>query len=330
MIWLSYVIKDFEQTVDEWSKFFKVKCDDHFLSIPAKVGTGYCFAQIVNEAMSFVVINVKFNDDAVFRRKPTEEVNLLLHLSQINVGGYYSMASKADKIEFDGIGTEKSIFISSTNYPLELYFSKGTRIQIVGLYFKSSLVRKFLKSDIFHHVTQYSQLRLRDRDTKPISHEEDKLLREIFETNLKDQFGRLVLYNRVLLLVEKVLYRFIINNLPPEKTRMLKNKDLGRLKEVESILAEKKLKKFPSVEELSRVALMSSTKLKKRFKEVYGMKLYEFYNHNRLTKARQSIESGETIVKEAAYRAGYTNISNFSKAFKKEFGFLPSQIKSSS
>jgi AraC-like DNA-binding protein len=278
--------------------------------------------------MSFVVINVKFNDDAVFQRRPTDEVNLLLHLNQVNVGGYYSIASNVDKVEFDGIGTQKTIFLSSTNYPLELCYSKGTEIQIVGLYFKSSLVRKFLKTDIFHHVTEYSQLRLRDRDTKPISQEEDKLLREIFQTDLKDEFGRLVLYNRVLLLVEKVLYRFIMSNLPQEKTKMLKNKDLGRLKEVESILSERRLEKFPSVPELSRVALMSSTKLKKRFKEVYGMKLYEFYNHNRLTKAKQSIENGETTIKEAAYRAGYTNISNFSKAFKKEFALLPSQIKS--
>jgi AraC-like DNA-binding protein len=87
------------------------------------------------------------------------------------------------------------------------------------------------------------------------------------------------------------------------------------------------LEKFPSVTKLSRVALMSSSKLKKRFKEVYGMKLYEFYNYNRLSKAKQWIESGETNVKEAAYRIGFSNLSNFSKAFKKEFGLLPSQVR---
>ena len=76
------------------------------------------------------------------------------------------------------------------------------------------------------------------------------------------------------------------------------------------------------------MAMMSSTKLKKRFKEVYGMKLYEFYNYNRLQKARTMLESGEASVKEAALRIGFANLSNFSKAFKKEFGFLPKQSKS--
>ena len=72
---------------------------------------------------------------------------------------------------------------------------------------------------------------------------------------------------------------------------------------------------------------MSSTKLKKRFKEVYGMKLYEYYNNNRLKKAKALLENGEASVKEAALQIGFANLSNFSKAFKKEFGVLPKQMK---
>jgi AraC-like DNA-binding protein len=45
-----------------------------------------------------------------------------------------------------------------------------------------------------------------------------------------------------------------------------------------------------------------------------------------LSKAKKWIETGETNIKEAAYRIGFANLSNFSKAFKKEFGVLPSQL----
>lgn len=328
MIWLRYVIKDFEQMVDDWSKFLKVKPDHHFFSIPPKIGKGYCYAQLVNEAMSFVVIDAKFNDDVVMQRKPLEEMNLLLYLNQVNVAGYYYVASNMDKVKFTGHVKRRSIFLTSTNYPLELGYSKGTRVQLVGIYFKSALVRKFFKKDVFHYLEEYSQVRLRDHDLKPILEQEDKMLKEIFKADLGSEFGKLVLYNRVLLLVEKILHRFLLSKLPPSKTQGLTEKDLERLKEVELLLSEEELKKFPSVNELSRIALMSSTKLKKRFKEVYGRKLYEFYNYNRLSNARQSIENGESTIKEAAYNIGYSNLSNFSKAFKKEFGMLPSQIKS--
>jgi AraC-like DNA-binding protein len=328
MIWLKYTFTDFAEMVEDWAKILETEPDHHLLSLPPKVGKGYCYAQTVNEAMSFLVINVKFNDEVILKRKPMEEPNLVLYVNQVQIGTYYQIASDIDKIKFTGKATRRSIFLTSTNYPLELRYSKGTKLQLVGIFFRSSLVRKFLKHDVFHYLTEYSQVRLRDHDLKPISGEEDKLLKQIFKTDLKDEFGRLVIYNRVLLLVEKILYRFIITKLPAEKTKMLKDKDLGRLKEVEAILSQESLEKFPSVEELSRVALMSGTKLKKNFKEVYGMKLYEFYNYNRLSKAKQSIENGEATIKEAALNIGYANISNFSKAFKKEFGMLPSQIKS--
>ena len=170
-------------------------------------------------------------------------------------------------------------------------------------------------------------MRLKGLDKRSITVDENKLLRDIFNADIQTSFGKLVLYNRILLLIEKMIRRFLLTKLPASRTERLKEKDMDGLKEVESALSEKDLEKFPSVKELSRIALMSTTKLKKRFKEVYGMKLYEFYNYNRLSKARQSIESGESTIKDAAYRSGYSNLSNFSKAFKKEFGLSPSQVR---
>jgi AraC-like DNA-binding protein len=327
MICLKYVVTDFEQMVDDWSKILKTKANNHYLTMPVSVGTGYVYGRIINEAMSFLVMNVKFNDDIVLFRKKVEEVNLLLYFLHVNVAEFYKIQTDIDKAEYKKNIKRRTIFLSSTNYPLEVTYSKGTTVKLIGIYFKSSIVRKFVKKDVFHYLKEYSQSRLKDHDAKTISEEEDKLLKEIFETDLAEEFGRLVLYNRILLLVEKILNRFLLTELPASKTKRLRRKDMEGLKEVEFILSKKELEKFPTIKELSRVALMSSSKLKKRFKEVYGMKLYEFYNYNRLLKAKRWIESGETNVKEAAHRIGFSNLSNFSKAFKKEFGLLPSSVK---
>ena len=327
MIRLKYVVNDFEQMVDDWSKILKTKTDNHYLTMPVSVGTGYVYGKIINEAMSFLVMNVKFNDDIVLQRKKVDEINLLLYFIQVNVANFYKIETDIDKAEYKKNIKRRTIFLSSTNYPLEITYTKGTDIKLIGIYFKSSLIRKFFKKDIYHYLTEYSQVRLKDHDAKTISEEEDKLLKEIFETDLTKQFGRLVLHNRILFLVEKILNRFLLNELPASKTKGLRRKDVEGLKEIEHILSKKELDKFPTIKELSRIALMSSSKLKNRFKEVYGMKLYEFYNYNRLLKAKRWIETGETNVKEAAHRIGFSNLSNFSKAFKKEFGLLPSRVK---
>lgn len=322
-----YVVKDFETFVDDLGQFFNTQPDNHYLLLPRSIGEGYFYGKIINEAMSFLVMNVCFDEDVVLDRKALDETNLLLYFIQVDAPGYCSITTDIDKAEYNGNIKRKSLFISSTNYPMQVQYSKGTHVQLMGINFKHSLIRKFLKQDVFHFLKEYSQQRLKYHNKKPISKEEEILLREIFKTDIKDELGKIVLYNRILLLVEKALNRLLLNELPEAKTQRLKEKDMDGLKEVEEILSTKELEKFPSISNLSRVALMSSSKLKKRFKEVYGMKLYEFYNYNRLSKAKHWIESGETNIKEAAYRIGFSNLSNFSKAFKKEFGLLPSQIK---
>ena len=98
------------------------------------------------------------------------------------------------------------------------------------------------------------------------------------------------------------------------------------LKEVMKLLSDTQLQKFPSIETLSRTAMMSSTKLKTRFKQVYGMKLYEFYNHHRLLQAKEMLRTGNYSVKQVGVNIGFSNLSNFAKAFKKEFGALPREI----
>jgi AraC-like DNA-binding protein len=154
-----------------------------------------------------------------------------------------------------------------------------------------------------------------------------KLLNEIYLSDVAAPFGQLVLQIRALLLIEKYLNNFFLNLLPISKNVRISKQDLDRLAMVEELLS-KESDSFPTIEKLSKVAMMSCTKLKKRFKEIYGMKLYEYYNHNRLIKARALLETGEASVKEAALEIGFANLSNFSKAFKKEFGLLPKQLKS--
>jgi AraC-like DNA-binding protein len=327
MIHYRYTLKDFEQWVDGLAELMNAENDQHYVQLPPLIGSGYIYAKMMNEAMSFLVINVVLNEEMILERQSLDEMNLLLYFTDIDTPNSYSIQSQNENLEINNGYKRKSVFLSSANYQLQIRYSKQTTLKLTGIHFKSSLVRKFVKKDVFHYLNDYSQLGLKTLENEPIAADEKKLLDEIYGMDTSNEFGKLVLYNRVLLLVEKTMKRFLLTELPSAKSKRLLAKDMDGLKEIEYILSEKNLDNFPSVQELSRIALMSSSKLKRRFKEVYGMKLYEFYNYNRLKKARQWIQTGESNIKDAAYRIGFSNLSNFSKAFKKEFGILPSELR---
>jgi AraC-like DNA-binding protein len=96
---------------------------------------------------------------------------------------------------------------------------------------------------------------------------------------------------------------------------------------VEHLLLNNYAVNFPSIETLAKAVFMSESKLKKLFKQSYGMAVYQYYQKNRMHKAKELLAVGKLSVSETGAALGYQNLSNFSAAFKKEFGCLPSEFK---
>ena len=108
--------------------------------------------------------------------------------------------------------------------------------------------------------------------------------------------------------------------------RKIKSSDLSKLMEIESLLVRDFGQPPPTIVNLAERTGMSVSKLKAVFKKVYGTGIYEYYQKNRMLKARSLLVTGQYTVKQVGQQLGYTNLSNFSLAFRKEFGILPSHV----
>ena len=75
-------------------------------------------------------------------------------------------------------------------------------------------------------------------------------------------------------------------------------------------------------------ALMSPTKFKNLFKQLFGHTYYQFYKHVRMHKARELLLTEQINVSEVGYLLGYNNLSKFTKAFKDAFAITPGSIMS--
>jgi AraC-like DNA-binding protein len=65
--------------------------------------------------------------------------------------------------------------------------------------------------------------------------------------------------------------------------------------------------------------------LKKGFRELYGLTIFEFIQENRMTRAKFLLEKGEISVAAIGLLVGYSSASSFSQAYKHYFGINPSQ-----
>lgn len=79
-----------------------------------------------------------------------------------------------------------------------------------------------------------------------------------------------------------------------------------------------------SLEDIASYAAMSTSNLQRRFKHEVGYTVLGYVRYRRLARAKQALEQGYKTITEAAYDAGYQHPSNFTNAFKKQFGYSPS------
>jgi len=81
----------------------------------------------------------------------------------------------------------------------------------------------------------------------------------------------------------------------------------------------------PTIAQLARAVGMNQCKLKKAFKEYFGITIYAMFQHERMSHAKRLLRNNN--VTETATLLGYSNISHFSAAFTNQFGYLPSQVR---
>lgn len=84
--------------------------------------------------------------------------------------------------------------------------------------------------------------------------------------------------------------------------------------------------KLPPIKELSKLALMSESSLKRHFRWVFGKPIYEYYLEIKMMHAKDMLSQNKTSISEIARTLGYQKASSFTKIFKKHFGCLPSDI----
>jgi len=81
-----------------------------------------------------------------------------------------------------------------------------------------------------------------------------------------------------------------------------------------------------SIQSLAKDFALNEFTLKKEFKMLFGKSIFEYWNEIRFSHAKQLLKQGYAI-QQLADEMGYSNSQNFSTAFKRRFGILPSAYK---
>jgi len=323
MITHSFRLKNYEQWLEEFAEKINTPLKDHLLVLPPQLGKGTIMAHSMSPHLSYAILNFKLESDLELLREADGEKGFSLSFNQVEVQKSVQIGSDQSVIA-DKRQLRNDIFLSDARNSLQLKLQAGSIVKRLVIFASHDLASRYLPTELLEKLETFARENSISDNPYFVSLPHRETLKELFEMKENDPLSQIRKLSRIIHLVEKFLHSF----LRQEQTslpRSMKKGDLESMQHIEQILSSR-LEGFPSLESLAHEVFMSTSKLKNLFKQVYGYTLYDYYNKNRLQRAREMLVTGQCSIKQAGSEIGFSNLSHFAKAFKKEFGILPRDL----
>ncbi len=123
--------------------------------------------------------------------------------------------------------------------------------------------------------------------------------------------------------IDEIYYRLLSGERGDELRALLEQK--GKIQRISKAVnyIHSNLDQPVSVERLADIVHMSQTAFYLNFKEVMQLSPLQYAKSVKLFKAQRLIKEGKRV-NEASYLVGYNNQAQFSREYKRQFGFTPS------
>lgn len=226
-------------------------------------------------------------------------------------GGYYNLFYLP---EVKGVLNYNTSFRKT----LEIIFTENYFKKIIGENYK-----KLFKT--FGEAVTKNIPFLMWENSKPISLKLKNHIHDIVNCNYEDDLKKVYLETKINELLILLLSKTNDDNYNGTNTSLNKKNIFNFLK-IEEYIKEN-LHKNITIASLASFAGMNMTKLKQEFKETFSTSIFKYITKLRMEKAKLLIEENGYTISEAAYSVGYKHAHHFTVAFKKVYGFLPSELK---
>lgn len=326
MLKIDFNHTDYAEMLKYFAQTFKVKFKNNTLQLPPNIGEGYMKLIELPNGLKGIISDYVVNQDILLTRSRNKQDFYTLRFDEVIIPETVATENGTPKpTELSPV--RSAVFLGSTRFDWLFFSTKGTRVKGVNILFSKQWLEKFIEVEsVGDMIKKYLSLKMSAFVYEPMDMEYKRILREIVSNEVDASFETFIIQNRVMLLLERFFTRIYNKMNDMHFDVKLSNDDINSLKLIEKELVNDFSVEPPGITKLARMAAMSPSKLKNSFKEVYGLPVYQYYQKHRMNKAKAMLLSKKYNVKEVGMDLGYSNLSNFAKAFRKSFDQLPSDL----
>ena len=296
------------KVIELFSNLLGVEIENRRLGIPARFGTGYCRGFVFNENIRMIISNYELYEDLTIENPDIDVARKMIFFKFQNIFSKSGIPSVM-------IGTSRL----NTDDVISIHSNTATiNIEIDACYL-DSLFYSYEKSSILKGLLQNTQPYLFEQVLYPSL---QQIVNDIISENAEEAFELFFLRVKAEELICRLLME--LGKRDDKQLYALNLQDIETIYRIRALMLED-LGKPPVISELSALAGMSPTKLKRLFSQIFGNSIFSYYQNLRMKEAAILLKEKKYSVSEVGYRLGFTNLGHFSKIFKHHIGINPKQ-----
>ncbi|WP_417445282.1 helix-turn-helix domain-containing protein [Joostella sp.] len=138
---------------------------------------------------------------------------------------------------------------------------------------------------------------------------------------------RKVLENELTKKIKDSLKKATNNKATTSHTTHLFSEDIHKIRSIGNKIEKQPATHIPNLKTLAVENGLNEFKLKRGFKQLYGMTVLQFQKNERLRNAHTLAQNTDTSVKLIAQQLGFKKANHFSREFKKRFGYSVRELR---
>ncbi|CAM4093622.1 AraC-type DNA-binding protein [Pedobacter westerhofensis] len=193
-----------------------------------------------------------------------------------------------------------------------MHFKKNTQVTHVSISISAAYLRSFLKEESKHFEYLFDS-------ANSFWIEElmnDDILRSVNDIVKKEEPGTMSSFYYKIKAMELLFHLF--ESLKKRENfvgQQLNAKEIRAIYQVRDKIVSS-LSQPSTIAELKQIAGMNELKLRKLFKQIFGMGIYDYYQHLRMIEAARLLREENLSVSEAGFQMGFENLGHFTKVFE--------------
>ncbi len=298
------------------------------LVFPEKFATGFVQFLPLSNGLKAYLSDYCLNQDFFLQRKATSHEYYVLRMHEMthpnNLPSNIDAPSWSDRDQ-----PLAATWLGTSLFDVTYIGTCGMTIRGVDIIITREWMAAYLGINSKDEVLQrYLSMKTGSYNFEPM----DAVYRELLNAIIEDEqseapMKKAIIENRIMELVERFFIRLYERMEQKSDKNLLKPDEIRRIMEAEALLVREFSQPAPTIPVLARFAAMSETKFKTLFKRIYDCGPYEYFQKNRMLRARYLLMVKKISIKETGIQLGYNNLSNFTIAFKKAFNVLPSELR---